>query len=266
MAQSLKKKLGRAIPYPVISLGRRIIHFGPHQCMVCEHRHGRRLNSGYGHPILEELQVVGGQMRRADCCPICHSSARERLIWLYLSHHFLDAGKKPRTAHFAPEKGLSARLASRLGPAYQAFDLEPARYRHLRNVRAADLQALPLPDGQTDLFLCNHVLEHVHDLPKALSEVRRVLASDGLALMQVPIALALGEMRDGGQTMTALERIRFFGQDDHVRLFNRDSYVTTLEEAGFRVTPWNAFEMDPKNAWQWSLDPLEELMLIRRRD
>lgn len=266
MAKSLKKTLGRAIPYPVIQFGRRIIHFGPHTCVVCQHRHGRQLDSGYGHPVLEELQVVGGQMRRADCCPICHSSARERLIWLYLSRHFLQADTRPRTAHFAPEKGLSARLANRLGPAYQAFDLEPARYRHLRDVRAADLQALPLPDGQTHLFLCNHVLEHVHDLPKALGEVRRVLADDGLALMQVPIALALSQMRDGGQAMSACERIRLFGQDDHVRLFNRDGYIKTLEDAGFTVTAWRAFEMDPQNAWPWSLDPLEELMLIRRRD
>lgn len=263
MATSLKQKIGRMIPYPVIHMGRRVVHFGPTTCVVCGSRHGKRLDSGYGHEILEELRVVGGQMRRADCCPICHSSARERLIWLYLTRHVLTAAAKPTTVHFAPEKGLSERLSSMLGNKYRAYDLEPARYRHLNNVLPANLEQLPMADGAVDLLLCNHVLEHIYDLPKALAEVKRVLRPGGLALMQVPIALALDQTRDGGQTMSAAERIQHFGQDDHVRLFTRDGYIATLQNAGFSVTPWRAFEEEPEAANLWALDPLEELLLIR---
>ena len=263
MAPALKKTIGKLIPYPLIHTGRRIVHYGRATCVVCGNRHGRGIDSGYGFPVLEELQVVGGLMRRGDACPICHSSSRERLIWFYLSRYVLTAGQQPQTAHMAPEKGLSLRLSAQLGSRYQAYDLEPSRYRHLANVLPANLENLPLPSGQTDLFLCNHVLEHIYDLPKALSEVRRVLAPDGLALMQVPIALSLSETRDGGQAMDKAERIRQFGQDDHVRLFSRQGYITTLEQAGFAVTPYRAFEDDAAVAARWSLDPFEELMVIR---
>lgn len=265
MATSLKQKIGRMIPYPVIQMGRRVVHFGPDTCVVCGNRHGKRIDSGYGHPVLEDLQVVGGQMRRADCCPICHSSARERLIWLYLTRHIFHRGAQPVTAHFAPEKGLSEQLSAGLGNKYRAYDLEPARYRHLNDVQPANLEQLPMGDGEIELLLCNHVLEHIYDLPKALSEVRRVLSSNGLALMQVPIALALDQTRDGGQAMSAAERIRLFGQDDHVRLFTRNGYIETLQNAGFSVTPWRAFEEEPEAASLWALDPLEELLLIRPR-
>ena len=266
MPNTLKQAVGRLIPYPIIHFGRQVIHFGPSRCVVCNSRHGKRIDTGYNYPILRELQVVGGQVRHADACPICHSGARERLVWFYLSRHGLAGGKRPLTAHFAPEKGLSARLSGHLGDRYAAYDLEPSRYRHLSDVRQANLEKLPFGDGEIDLLLCNHVLEHVWDLSSALAEVHRVLAPCGLALMQVPIALGLRETRDGGQSMSANERIRQFGQDDHVRLFSRDGYVTTLENSGFTVTPFRAREEQPELAEIWETDPLEELLLIRRRD
>lgn len=263
---SLKKRVGKLIPYPLMKQARRAVHFGPRRCEVCGAHHRTRLDSGYGFPVLEELQVVGGLKRRRDLCPICHSGSRERLIWLYLERVWLPAqgGKGRRIAHFAPEKGLSERLKARFGSEYQSYDLAPSRYRHLNDVLPADLEKLQLADGSVDLLIANHVMEHVYDLRAALSEVRRVLAPTGLAIVQVPVALRLDEAREGGQAMTADERVLRFGQDDHVRLFTPAAYVRALQDAGLDVTCWSAFrDGDAGLATKWELDPFETLFLVR---
>ena len=266
MALLDKKKIGRMIPYPVIENGRKIIHAGTHRCKVCGAGVRRLSDTGYGFEVLERLQVVGGLRRFADQCPICHSSSRERLIWFWMT----DGGKglrfpkRTRTAHFAPEKGLSKRLSSALSPTYTAYDFEPSRYRHLDRVEQADLTALKMGDGSIDLLICNHVIEHVFDVPKALGEIRRVLSDDGVAILQVPIALKLDETIELPIESTPQERIDLLGQDDHLRLFTQDGYVTALEQAGLKVELFDAFEADSDLATEWMLDPFEKLHLCRK--
>lgn len=264
---SIKKKIGKLIPYGLIHSGRRVLHFGFETCEVCGAGSRSRIDTGYGFPVLEKLKVIGGMRRRADACPICHSSCRERLIWFYLTRHFFPSmGAGPRIAHFAPEKGLSLILKQRFGETWTAYDLAPTRYRHLTDVREANLENLPIADGTVDLFLCNHVMEHVYDLQRCLREVRRVLSTSGIAIMQVPIAHGLDKTRDGGQTMSPAERIEYFGQDDHVRLFTAEGYLSELRQAGFDVSSFRAFDEDSDVATRWALDPFEELLLIRRTD
>jgi ubiquinone/menaquinone biosynthesis C-methylase UbiE len=42
-------------------------------------------------------------------------------------------------------------------------------------------------DNFFDVIICNHVLEHVKDDQKAMSELFRVLNPKGIAILQVPI-------------------------------------------------------------------------------
>ena len=48
------------------------------------------------------------------------------------------------------------------------------------NFQLADIQDLPFRDGSFDGVIANHMLYHVPDLEKGLSEVRRVLKSSGI--------------------------------------------------------------------------------------
>ena len=258
--------LGSHIPYPLIEWSRRVLHFGSKQCPVCLGRVRKFHHSGYGYPVLEQLEVVGGMRRAEDRCPICHATSRERIIWFYLS----DAGANFRfssgtkIAHFAPEKGLTMRLLAAVGDGYKAYDFQPDRYRHLRQISKVDLHLLTLKDNSIDLLLCNHVLEHLHDPRTSAAEMFRVLEPGGTAIMQVPIANALDDTIELGSKSAPQDRIDQLGQDDHLRLYSRTGYIELLRSAGFVLTEIKPFETSPALAAQWQLDPLETLYLWRK--
>lgn len=264
---SLKKAIGSKIPYPFIETGRKLLAVGPRACKVCGSRVRLMNDAGYGYPVLERLQVVGGLRRRADACPVCHSSSRERLVWFWLSGAGSGFRFRPDTeiAHFAPEKGLTKvfRKAVRAS-SYTAYDFAPHRYRHLSGVKQADLSSLPITDQSVDLLVCNHVLEHVPDLSLALAEIHRVLKVGGTAILQVPLAMNLTESIELPLESTPDQRIETVGQDDHLRLLTPDDYQAKLTAAGFAVERYRAFDDNPDAANDWQLDPFETLHICRR--
>ena len=50
-----------------------------------------------------------------------------------------------------------------------------------------DLQHLPFSDNSYDFVFASHVLEHIPDDRKAISEIRRILRPNGVAMLPVPI-------------------------------------------------------------------------------
>jgi SAM-dependent methyltransferase len=50
-----------------------------------------------------------------------------------------------------------------------------------------DLRSLGFPDGSFDACVCNAILEHVDDPPKAISELHRVLKPGGRVWVEVPL-------------------------------------------------------------------------------
>jgi SAM-dependent methyltransferase len=129
--------------------------------------------------------------------------------------------------HFAPEAGLERRLRAALGDRYVTTDLEPAGVD-----LTLDITALDLPDASFDAVVCVHVLEHVPDDAAAMRELHRVLRPGGWGVVQVPI---LRDVTDEDPAVTdPAERLRRFGQADHVRTYGRD-FADRLQAAGFDV-------------------------------
>ena len=99
------------------------------------------------------------------------------------------------------------------------------------------LTDIPLRDDSVDLMVCYHVLEHIPDDRAAMREMARVLSPGGLALVQVPFRP--GTVTDEDPDAPEEERVRRFGQADHVRYYG-DDFEDRLVEAGLafqRVTP-----------------------------
>lgn len=169
-------------------------------------------------------------------CPGCGSYERHRILWLYLLHLEAQGRIKlqGKLLHIAPEACLAKMFKRRFD--YLSVDRERG---HAMEV--ADITSLPFADGAFDAVICNHVLEHVAEDRTAMAELQRVLKPGGWASLQVPMRGDVPTDEDP-TVVDPAERLRRFGQEDHVRLYGYD-YAARLQHAGFEVetVAWQDF-------------------------
>jgi len=206
-------------------------------CPFCGKHSREFLPLGLDIPVLKEKKVVGGGYRLNAMCPNCHSSDRERLVYLYLKNkkrEIFAKGKRFKLLHVAPEPSLQKVLMTQPTIDYLSADLNP----QLAMVKM-DVTDIPYEDNSFDIIICNHVLEHVPDDRKAMAELYRVLKPGGWAILQVPISLSLDRTYEYPLVTSPEDREKLFGQSDHVRIYAID-YVDRLKEAGFTVRSYRS--------------------------
>lgn len=172
---------------------------------------------------------VNGPSRPNAGCPGCGSGERHRLLWLYFQDKLRVGASPLRLLHFAPEGFFQDHFTSLPNVEYVSADLDSPLA--MANV---DITDLPFDDESFDLILCSHVLEHIPDDRRAMSELFRVLRPGGKALLMCPIDWNRGQTFEDPSLTSAHERELAFGQDDHVRIYGRD-FADRLAEAGFGV-------------------------------
>jgi SAM-dependent methyltransferase len=139
-----------------------------------------------------------------------------------------------RVLHFAPEPFLEAMFRSR-SKRYRSADLDPGAADTVLNIENIDL-----PDQSVDLVVCSHVLEHVNDV-KALREIYRILDRGGRALLMFPIVEGWEHTYENPAHTSPQDRITYFGQVDHVRMYGRD-VRDRITGAGFKLSEFTAEE------------------------
>lgn len=80
-------------------------------------------------------------------------------------------------------EGIQTRWLEQRGYRVTPIDKEPL-YRPAQRVDIE--QGLPFADAQFDLLWCSEVIEHLHDVPAALREFRRVLKPGGRMVLTTP--------------------------------------------------------------------------------
>jgi SAM-dependent methyltransferase len=218
-------------------------------------------------------QLRTGLRRRADMfahrgdavfCPACgHSFARfkdawnrpDALCWRCGAHErhralALLLGRRPELLdvtrgllHFAPEWCISQLVDPRINPAltyrYVSTDLDPVGVDLPMDI--TDMTAVG--DGEFDAVICSHVLEHVPDDRAAMLELARITAPGGWCLIMVPLDAGAASSYEDSAITDPAERVRAFGQHDHVRLYGLD-VADRLTAAGLtveRISPQEAF-------------------------
>ena len=122
----------------------------------------------------------------------------------------------------------------------------------------ADAMKLPFKENSFDVVICNHVLEHVEDYKKVMSELCRVMKVGSWGIFQVPIDINNPITMEENITSPE-ERERIYGQKDHLRLFGQD-YSKKLAAAGFKVTEVDFIkELSPKQVERYAL-PKDEII------
>lgn len=199
------------------------------KCPICN-SHLSRLNPlGLKIPVLSENHVVGGGYRLNAECPVCYSTDRERLLYLYLLNKTRFFTEKAKVLHIAPERGLS-----RIIKAHSNIDYLTADISSNNAMVKMDITKINYPAETFDVIICSHVLEHVIDDEKAMSELYRVLKQGGWGILQVPISLSLDKTYEDFSITDPSEREARFGQSDHVRIYAMD-YFDRLQKSGFEV-------------------------------
>lgn len=170
-----------------------------------------------------------GEQRPNVLSPSTLSLERHRLLWLYLQNE-TDFFEKPlKVLHMAPEQCFLSIFKKMKNLDYTTADL----YSPIVDVKA-DILNLPFEDDLFDLVLCNHVLEHIEDDNKAMSELYRVIKPGGLGIFQVPQNIELDKTYEDPSIISPEERAKHFGQYDHVRVYGKD-YFDRLRKVGFKV-------------------------------
>ena len=160
-------------------------------------------------------------------CPICGSLPRSRRLYKLLIENYLKTNFL--VLDFSPSRALYRTLKKRKDIQYFPTDFEDeflADYHF-------DITKIDTDSGKFDLILCYHVLEHIENDTDAMNELYRVLKKNGTALIQTPFRL--GEIFENFDFKTPQERLKYFGQEDHVRIYSVEGLVERLEKAGFKT-------------------------------
>ncbi|MCR5274867.1 MAG: glycosyltransferase [Clostridiales bacterium] len=179
-----------------------------------------------GRPEFYDLSLFEN-VRQDLTCPACGSLPRHRILAMWGERHMgLLIGKD--ILYFAPERGMTKWMDDH-GISYTTADLmdEDADL-------SIDIQKTGLPENSFDVIICNHVLEHVGDYRTALQEMKRILRPGGVFILSFPMSEEVEYVDEDASVKTDEERLKRFGQSDHVRLFGKHSQML-ITEAGFEV-------------------------------
>jgi SAM-dependent methyltransferase len=167
-------------------------------------------------------------------CPVCGASDRDRLYAIFLDREAREGRIQARAAliDFAPSHPLRRFIQKYGNYAYRSADL------FMKDVddTGVDITNMSIyRDDSFDMFICSHILEHVVDDKKALSELYRILRPGGQGILMTPILLSIDQTLESSEDLSERERWRRFGQDDHVRLYARKDFIERVQDAGFVI-------------------------------
>ena len=180
-----------------------------YECVICEKKLKKFIQNKNNHSI----------------CPNCGSIHRVRRLWMILKNEFLMDGKV--VLDFSPSRSLFRKLNSIRNIQYISTDISGDFLAENK----FDITQLEIKDEQIDLILCYHILEHIPDDLKAISELYRVLKPGGKIIIQTPFKD--GEIYEDFTITNPQERLKHFGQEDHVRVYSIKGLENRINQIGF---------------------------------
>lgn len=237
-----------------------------YHCPICGNAYRKMLPGGFENEVFKKYKIIGAGRRENAVCPRCFSTDRDRLVFLYF-RDFTDVFEKKYTVlHIAPEGSLRAFFLNRTSTNYTAGFKNPQAYRgyYYDQVKQhIDITATEFPDNHYDVIICNHVLEHIEDDLKAMREIFRIMKPEGFGILQVPIAMELNHSIEGLPAPTPADRLRLYGQEDHVRIYGLD-YFERLQSVGFKVNQFMLYQHNPEKYKFYAINPEEPVIIVKK--
>jgi SAM-dependent methyltransferase len=188
---------------------------------------------------------AGPNGRKYATCSECGSIERYRALKIInevLRDYLVRKEVQGKVIEVAPSN-VSRSIFEPFGDNYLNFDANPsADGRECDFI--ADICETPFKDNSVSEFVALHVLEHVPNDKVAMKEICRVMAPNGICILQVPLA----ENTDRTDEEVIIDdeiRAKRYGQSDHVRLYGTD-IVERLEASGLIGRLLSMDDMLPK--------------------
>ena len=198
--------------------------------------------------------------RQNALAPDSISLERHRLFWLYLKEKtdFFYADLK--VLHLAPELCFLKKFKKMSNLTYTTADLNsPWADVHF------DVQDIPYKDESFDVVIANHLLEHIEDDIKAMTEFYRIMKKGGWGIFMVPVNYGNQKTFEDKSITKPEEREKHFWQDDHFRLYGQD-YIQRLASVGFKVKIDNYSDTLPQNLIdRYALTKGEKVFFCQKR-
>ena len=121
-----------------------------------------------------------------------------------------------------------------------------------------------IKDNSFNLIICSHVLEHIPDDNKALSEIFRVLTYGGTAILLVPINLKQTITDEDISITDSKEKIRRFGDPDHVRRYSKDGFMKRIIDTGFKLETLGIKHFGKNTFKKYALTPTSCLYIAKK--
>ena len=180
-----------------------------YSCNICEFKMRKFITSKNGLMI----------------CPKCGSLSRTRQLWEVINTEV----KNKVILHFSPTLALKHKLEQSDASNYVSTDYEG----EFEADKTLNIEAIDEPDTSFDIAICYHVLEHVNNDIKAMSELYRILKPNGICYIQTPFKD--GDIYEDTTITKPEDRLQHFGQEDHVRVYSIKGLKSRLESVGFTV-------------------------------
>lgn len=232
-------------------------------CYVCRQtfNHFTKFRGGFKNiPLwMSKLNIVGSDIDNFGCI-YCGAHDRERHLFMFFDKlDMWSIMKNAEVIHFAPEINLSKKIEQCLPSNYIKADLYPSN----NSITKIDLTDIPFKEESFDILICNHVLEHVPDYMKALTEIYRVLKKNGIAILQTPYSKLLKKNFEDEGINTDELRLLFYGQEDHVRYFSENQFFQSLTKTGFSLQILNHNDLFESNlARYYGVNEKENLIRV----
>lgn len=226
-------------------------------CSFC----GERFHNFLIHGYISELSMNNKStlgLRLSDC-PYCGSVDKYRWEWYVLENYLhISQVTNVDVLHFAPEKPIYNRIKQNGSINYMCGDIVPGRADYV-----VDMTDMQFEDSSFDIIIACNVLEHIQDEKRALTEIKRVLKTDGTFVVMIPVAYDVEETWEDENITSEEERVKYFGQEDHVRLYGND-YQSHFEKYGFIVNALTAEEVfSRENIKKYGLTKVSPILLCK---
>ena len=216
MYELIKHIINSVLPATVIKQQKRNLRYiygllyrgSNFQCNLCEIKLRKFINLSSGDLI----------------CPNCGSLPRTRGLWDILKNNI----KNQSVLHFSPPESLKEVIELKGNTnKYITTDFE-GEFESEYNF---DIENINMTNESIDVIICYHILEHIENDMNAITELYRILKKNGCCYIQTPFKE--GSIYEDQTIREPTERLKHFGQKDHLRIYSPLELSDRLSQTGF---------------------------------